>query len=103
MLVNEVMEQQVTPIKIPGRIDEPPHLILWSADELAPMLLGLTFGILIGEAFICTAVGFFITSLYRKFRDNNPDGYLLHMLYHAGILPPKGKSMINPYIRRLFP
>jgi len=93
----------VQPIKIPGRIDDPPHLLLWSADELAPMLLGLTFGIFIGKALICTVLGFFITSAYRKFRDNSPDGYLLHMLYHAGFLPPKGKSMLNPYIRRLFP
>jgi conjugal transfer pilus assembly protein TraL len=91
------------PTKIPLRIDEPPHLLLWSADELAPMLLGLTFGIMIGEALICTVIGFFITSLYRKFRDNNPDGYLLHMLYNMGILPPKGRTMINPYIKRLFP
>lgn len=31
------------PVKIPRRVDEPPHLLLWSADELAPMLLGTTF------------------------------------------------------------
>lgn len=90
-------------IRIPSRIDDPPHLLLWSADELAPMLLGLTFGIFIGQAAICSVIGFFITSAYRKFRDNNSDGYFLHMLYHAGFLPPKGKSMINPFIKRLFP
>ena len=81
----------MTPLKILCRIDQPQHLILCIADELAPMLLGLTFGMFIGEAFICTAVGFFITSLYRTLRYNNPDGYLLHMLYKSGILPPKGK------------
>ncbi|MBX2807144.1 MAG: type IV conjugative transfer system protein TraL [Cellvibrionaceae bacterium] len=91
------------PIKIPGRIDEPPHLLLWSVDEMAPMLIGLTFGVFIDKALICTFIGFLITSVYRKFRDNAPDGYLLHMLYYSGFLPAKGKSMINPYSRRLFP
>lgn len=90
------------PIRIPPRIDEPPHILLWSVDELAPMLLGLSFGILIGQALICFLIGFCITSAYRKFRDNHPDGYLLHLLYYAGFLPLKGK-MINPYIKRLFP
>ncbi len=41
------------PVKIPRRVDEPPHLLLWSADELAPMLLGLTIGVIIGKALIC--------------------------------------------------
>lgn len=91
------------PIKIPARIDDPPHILLWSADELAPMLLGLTFGMFIGQVLICVLIGFFVTSAYRKFRDNSPDGYFLHMLYHAGFIPSKGKSMINPFIRRFFP
>lgn len=91
------------PVKIPGRIDDPPHFLLWSADELAPMLLGLTFGIFLEQALICTLIGFFVTSAYRKFRDNSPDGYLLHLLYHAGFLPPKGRSMINPFTTALFP
>tara|TARA_B100000446_G_scaffold184352_1_gene206169 strand:- start:49564 stop:49857 length:294 start_codon:yes stop_codon:yes gene_type:complete len=97
------MEASVQPIKIPGRVDDPPHMLLWSADELAPMLLGLTFGIFIGKALICTIAGFLVTSAYRKFRDNSPDGYFLHMLYAAGFIPPKGRSMINPFIKRLFP
>ena len=91
------------PVTIPGRIDDPPHVLLWSADELVPMLVGLCFGIFIEQALICTAIGFVITSGYRKFRDSSPDGYLLHLLYHYGFLPAKGKSMLNPYIRRLFP
>ncbi len=28
------------PVKIPRRVDEPPHLLLWSADELAPDAFG---------------------------------------------------------------
>lgn len=91
------------PIKIPSRIDEPPHIMLWSLDEMAPMMLGLVAGIMMGQALICTLIGFFITKAYRKFRDNSPDGYLLHLLYHWGLFPLKGRSMINPFIKRMFP
>ena len=90
-------------VKIPGRIDDPPHFLLWSADELAPMMLGITVGVFLGKALICFLIGFLITNLYRKFRDNNPDGYLQHMLYWSGIPITKSRCMVNPYIRRFFP
>lgn len=91
------------PIRIPSRIDEPPHILLWSADELVPMLLGLTAGILLGHAMILLLVGLAVTSLYRRFRDNNPDGYLLHLIYWSGFLPSQSKLMQNPYIKRYYP
>jgi len=91
------------PVQIPRRIDEPPHLLLWSADELAPMLIGLVVGLVLGEALICTVIGLLVTNLYRKFRDSTPDGYLLHMIYWTGLLTTKARSMVNPFIRRFFP
>ena len=91
------------PVKIPRRVDEPQHLMMWSADELAPMLIGLVIGVVLGKAFICTVIGLVITNLYRKFRDNHPDGYLLHMLYWTGLPMTKSKTFKNPYIRRYFP
>lgn len=91
------------PVKIPRRVDEPPHLLMWSADELAPMLLGLVIGTILGQTFICTAIGLVITNLYRKYRDNHPDGYLLHMLYWTGLPMTKSRAFKNPYIRRYFP
>lgn len=91
------------PVHIPRRIDEPPHLLLWSADELAPMLIGLVVGLVLGKALICTLAGFLVTNLYRRFRDSRPDGYLLHMIYWSGLLPSKARSLVNPFIRRFFP
>jgi conjugal transfer pilus assembly protein TraL len=91
------------PVKIPRRVDEPPHLLLWSADELAPMLLGLTIGVVIGKALICFLGGLLVTNLYRRFRDNHPDGYLLHMIYWAGFIMTKAKSLKNPFVRSYLP
>ena len=91
------------PVSIPRRIDEPPHLLIWSADELGPMLIGLVFGVIIGEAMICLILGLLVTNLYRRFRDNHPDGYIFHLIYWLGLLSPKSRVMVNPYIRRFFP
>lgn len=91
------------PVKIPRRIDEPLHLLLWSVDEVAPMMIGLVMGIVIGKATICFLVGLAFTNLYRRFKDNNPDGYMLHMLYWGGYISTKAQSMKNPYARRYFP
>lgn len=91
------------PVKIPRRVDEPPHLLLWSADELLPMLIGLVVGVVIGKAFVCTVIGLIVTNIYRKFRDNHPDGYLMHLLYWVGLPITTSKLFKNPFIRRFFP
>lgn len=90
-------------VRIPRRIDDPPHLLLWSADELAPMLIGLLIGVIIDKALICVFAGWLVTSAYRRFRDNAPDGYFLHVLYSYGFLFTKARSLVNPYIKRFFP
>ena len=43
--------------RIPTRADQPPQLLLWSADECLPVLLGLGLGIMINQVFVCTVTG----------------------------------------------
>ncbi|WP_249925480.1 type IV conjugative transfer system protein TraL [Escherichia coli] len=52
---------------------------------------------------ICFLGGLLVTNLYRRFRDNHPDGYLLHMIYWAGFIMTKAKSLKNPFVRRYLP
>lgn len=87
-------------VQIPQRVDEPPHVLLWSADELAPMMIGLTLGVLLGQVLICFFSGVLVTKFYRRYRDNSPDGYLWHLLYRSGFVPSRAQSMRNPYVRR---
>jgi len=89
--------------EIPRYVDEPPHVLLWSAEELAPVALGLAIGMLIGEAFYLTMGGLLIAKLYRRFSDGHSDGYLLHALYWMGFIPSKSKTAPNPYARRYLP
>lgn len=91
--------------RIPTRADQPPQLLLWSADECLPVLLGLGLGlgIMINQVFVCTVTEMIISHFYRKFRDLHPDGYLLHLAYWYGLGFCRSKSMINPWIKRLIP
>lgn len=91
------------PVRIPRRIDESPHFLLWSSDELAPMLIGLTIGTFVGRAITFFIIGLFLTNLYRRFRENHADGYLLHAIYWWGFMPSKAKSFKNPFIRKYLP
>lgn len=90
-------------VDIPRRVDDPPHLLLWSADELAPLMIGLTIGVVIGKALLMFIIGLVVAKLYARFRDNHPDGYLLHLFYKFGFMKTKARSFINPYIRDLIP
>lgn len=91
------------PVQIPRRIDEPPHVLLWSLDEVTPILLGLVAGGYLGQLLYCTLAGALLTNLYRRFRENHSDGYMLHAIYWSGFLPSKARSFKNPFIRRLIP
>lgn len=82
------------PIEIPRRIGEPPHVLLWSADEFLPIFIGLAFGMPFRQAFIGTLVGFAISRLYSRYRDNRPDGYPLHLARKYGLFTAsKSRSM----------
>ena len=89
--------------EMPRMIDEPPHVLLWSAEELAPVAMGLAIGMVIGKALILTFAGLVIAKIYRKFSDGHPDGFMLHGLYWAGFIPSKSKTIPNPYARRYYP
>lgn len=91
------------PIEIPRYVDDPPHVLLWSAEEMAPVFLGLAIGMVMGAAFMLFCLGLAVAKIYRRFSDGRPDGYMLHALYWFGF-PITGKAMSapNPYIRRFY-
>ncbi len=91
------------PVQIPRLIDEPPSVLLWTTDELAPIMLGLVVGIFTGNVLLLTAGGLAVTSLYKRFRDGHPDGYLLHMLYWIGLMPTKARTIRNPFANQYKP
>lgn len=91
------------PVKLPTRADDPPRLLLWSADECLPILIGFCLGITVHQIFLCTFVGYILSKFYSRFRDLHADGLAFHYLYHIGMYPSKVKSMVNPFIKIFFP
>ncbi|MGN1393019.1 MAG: type IV conjugative transfer system protein TraL [Succinivibrionaceae bacterium] len=86
-------------IEFPHGVDEPPIILLWSIDELLPLIVGILIGMQIGQALICTIIGLFISKLYSRFLDIKPQGYLLHLLYWYGIYFRSYRTMPNPFKR----
>lgn len=96
-------ELNVQPVRIPTRADDPPHMLLWSADEIMPIIGGLGIGIVLDQVLICVVIGAITTNLYKRFRDLHPDGFLMHIAYHYGFGFSRSASMINPFIKNLLP
>ena len=91
------------PVAIPKTIDDPIHLLLWSADEIVPFMVCMLTGMLIDQFIPALAIGVIAVKFYRRFRDNRPDGYTLHAIYWLGLLPSKAITIPNPFIRRFSP
>jgi len=96
------------PVKIPRLVDEPPSVLVWTLDELAPIMLGLVFGIFTGNVTILLGLGLVVTSLYKRFRDGRPDGYLNHLLYWIGIelrwpFGRQAQTIVNPFSNHFRP
>ena len=64
------------PVAIPKTIDDPIHILLWSADEIVPFMVCMLTGMLIDHFIPALALGVIAVKFYRRFRDNRPDGYL---------------------------
>lgn len=94
------MQQQ---LEMPKYIDDPPHLLLWRVDDLAPIVLMLIVGILADRLLMFLIIGLLLVRLYSKFRESRPDGYALHFLYWSGLLPITGRTTPNPFARRWLP
>ncbi len=91
------------PVEIPRRVDEPPHLLLWSMDELAPILVGMFCGVMFGSMGLFLILGMVVAHFYGKYRDNHPDGLFLHIIYWMGFPIVRSRLFTNPYCRQYLP
>ena len=87
------------PIQQPVYLDEPLQILLWSIDEVVPIIGGLVIGMAISQAFICLLLGVAVTHFYRRFRDNHAASYLRHMVYRWGFYASDARTVVNPFIR----
>jgi conjugal transfer pilus assembly protein TraL len=92
------------PLKMPRTLDEQMYVLFWTADELLPGLFIFIVGVLIAQKLICLVIALVITKLFRKMKEGNPDGFLLHAGYWYGLISGgRTFSMPNSFIREFVP
>ena len=91
------------PLELPKYVDDPPLILLWRIDDLAPLVFSLVLGILTDRLWLFLLIGLLGVRLYGKFRDSRPDGYALHLLYWLGVYPMSHRSTPNPFARWFHP
>lgn len=88
-------------LQIPRFVDDPPPLLIFSFEQTVPIMVGLVTGVVMGQAFVFTMIGFGLSFIYARFLHSRPDGFMYHMLYWYGLFPVKGRLFPNPF-KRLF-
>lgn len=103
-------------IRVPQRIDEMPHLMIWRMDVFLIGISGLIGMVALGS-WIMLPISLIAAWQYSKTQQGRPEGYLGHLLYSKGIYgagfnsfllgwpTPKeaGRSFMTPFIKRLYP
>lgn len=82
-------------IRIPQTLDAPPLALIFSASHLFSFIGFAIVGVVVGHPFILAGVGILVGSLFTRFSDKKPDGYLRHILYFHGLPILSGRS--NPH------
>ena len=72
--------------KIPVHIDDPQQILFWEFDEFIILSLMFAIGIMADHLGMLLVAGLFIVKIYKKFKDNQANGFFLHSLYwNAGV------------------
>jgi len=88
------------PLKMPRGLDDPHQVLLWSVDELVPFLTFLVIGVMMQQVLFFGIVGFALSRILRRYKDQRPDGFLLHIIYWFGFMPERGRVVPNPFRRK---
>lgn len=91
-------------VRMPQTLDDQFYILMWPADELLPAMFVFVLGVLLNQKLVCLALAVVITKLFRRMKEGNPDGFLLHLGYWYGLIGGgKAYTLPNPYIREFVP
>ena len=89
------------PVIIPTRHDDPPWLLFFRLDEIAPFFCLLCVGILTRQLGICLLIGWVFSYTYKKLNAKYPKGFVLHWCYGKGLwLFSVTRTLKDPFNRR---
>lgn len=90
-------------VEIPTDLDAPKRILFWTIDQAIPFSVFFVGGMLAGKLLYGIAIGVAVSWVLDKYRNSRSDGLMQHFLWYYGVLPLKGRAVINPYIRRIYP
>lgn len=92
------------PLRMPRSLDDQMYVLFWTADEMLPGLFIFIVGVLIAQKLVCLILAIVVTKLFRRMKEGNPDGFLLHIGYWYGLISGRpAYSMPNAFIREFVP
>ncbi len=87
------------PVRMPREVDEPPVLMMWSADELVVFSAFFITGFMIEQVLVLSVVGLLAVRTLRRFRNTRQRGAMVHQLYWWGLWPNRAPTVGNPFER----
>ncbi|MBS3952233.1 MAG: type IV conjugative transfer system protein TraL [Methylomicrobium sp.] len=90
---------------IPNYLDDPQQILFWEFDEFILMAIAFGVGILVDYLGVLLALGLVGIKLYRKLKDRQANGFLIHALYwyvSLGSYETTPTSRPLSFIRRFF-
>ncbi len=90
-------------IEIPTKQDDPQWLIIWQVDELLPIAVLGSIGILNSQAVILTVIGYLIARAYRRVKYTRHKVFMVHWLFIHGIGLSTSHTIHNSFERYFIP
>lgn len=90
-------------LHFPRYADEAQRLLMWTPDQIMPLLVMFLVGMLTNSLGLCILLGLGFSWLYSKYSAGKPNMFVLHYLYWHGIVPIKARCVTNPFLRRILP
>ena len=86
-------------LKLPRSVDDPPIMLIWSADELGAFFTCFIIGFMIQQVLIMAIIGYFFVRMIRRIQNTKPNGHLIHLMYWFGVPFTETRTLPNPYER----
>lgn len=87
-------------LALPRHVDEPPIMLMWTADEVGSFFFIFIVGFMIEQIILSLVLSYFVVKTVRRFKNIKPNGFLIHMLYWAGVSISEARTLPNPYERQ---
>ncbi|MCX7099904.1 MAG: type IV conjugative transfer system protein TraL [Methylobacter sp.] len=91
--------------EIPNYLDDPQQILFWEFDEFILLAIAFGVGIMVNYLGVLIVSGLVGIKFYRKIKDRQANGFLLHAMYwYAGLGSSETAPTSRPlsFIRRFF-